>query len=119
MKFYDLDAWKSANEFAVLIYKMTDNFPREEKFGLVDQLRRPSSSVGANIAEGFGRFHFADKSRFYYQARGSVKEVQIFLLLALDLKLIDKNMKDSAREQSKRVEMLLSGLLRSTNQKIK
>ncbi len=71
------------------IYKVTKNFPEEEKFGLTSQLRRAVASVTANIAEGFERFHFNDKVRFYLQSRGSVAEVQNFLLLAKDLNFID------------------------------
>ena len=87
--FYDLDAWKKSHILSIEIYKLTENFPKEEIYGVVSQLRRAVSSVGANIAEGFARFHFKDKTRFYYQARGSAAEVQNFLLLAKDLNYIE------------------------------
>ena len=74
--FYQLDAWREAHKLVLLVYKETESFPKREKFGVIDQLRRAASSVTANVAEGFGRFHYADKIRFYFQARGSVKEVQ-------------------------------------------
>jgi four helix bundle protein len=79
--FYDLNVWKEFNRLSVEIYKTTENFPNNEKYGITNQLRRASSSVGANIAEGFGRFHYKDKIKFYYNARGSVCEVQNFLFL--------------------------------------
>lgn len=65
-EFYDLDAWRKAHQLVLEVYKITKDFPKEEKFGITDQLRRAASSVTANIAEGFGRYHFNDKIRFYY-----------------------------------------------------
>jgi len=86
--FYDLEAWKSGHDLVLEVYKITNGFPQEERFGLISQLRRASSSITANIAEGFERYHFNDKKRFYYQARGSVGEIQNFLILAKDLNFI-------------------------------
>jgi four helix bundle protein len=111
--FYDLNAWREAHKLTLTIYKLTANFPKEEKYGIVDQLRRAASSISANIAEGFGRFHFADKIKFYYQSRGSLNEVQNFLLLAKDLKILEENLLKEIWKQTKGCEMLLSGLIRS------
>lgn len=83
--FKDLDTWKVSHKVTLEIYKLSRNFPKDEKFGITSQIRRASSSVTANIAEGWGRYHYADKIRFYYQARGSNTEVQNFLILAKDL----------------------------------
>ena len=63
--FYDLDAWKQAHILVVEVYRITENFPKEELYGIVSQLRRAVSSITANIAEGFARYHFKDKIRFY------------------------------------------------------
>ena len=90
MHFYDLDIWKESNFLCVEIYKITEDFPKRENYAIVDQIRRASSSVGANIAEGFGRFHYKDKIKFYYNARGSVCEVQNFLFLSQDLGYVNK-----------------------------
>lgn len=54
--FTDLDAWKVNHELVMKIYQITKTFPREEKFGVIDQIRRAASSITANIAEGWGRF---------------------------------------------------------------
>ena len=83
--FTDLIAWQKAHGFTKLVYRITKKFPPEEQFGLTSQLRRAASSVSANIAEGYGRYHFKDKLRFYYQARGSNTECQNHLILAHDL----------------------------------
>jgi four helix bundle protein len=92
-RFYDLDIWKTANKLTKDIYLVNDKFPEKERYGIIDQIRRASSSVGANIAEGFGRFHYKDKLKFYYNARGSVCEVQNFIFLAQDLEYLDKKSK--------------------------
>jgi len=88
--FYDLDIWKEANALCIEIYKLTEDFPKKESYGIIDQMRRASSSIGANIAEGFGRFHYKEKIKFYYNSRGSVCEVQNFLFLSQDLNYLEK-----------------------------
>lgn len=87
--FYDLEAWRKGHNLCLDVYKVTENFPKGEIFGLTSQMRRAASSIGANMAEGFERYHFKDKARFYHQARGSVAETQNGLLLAKDLGYID------------------------------
>jgi len=111
--FYDLNAWKQGHQLVVKIYKITESFSKEELFGIVSQLRRSASSITANIAEGFARYHFKDKIKFYYQARGSVAEVQNFLLLSRDLQLIDSITCVKLGKASKDVEQLINGLVRS------
>ena len=111
--FYDLDAWKQAHILVVEVYRITENFPKEELYGIVSQLRRAVSSITANIAEGFARYHFKDKIRFYYQARGSAAEVQNFLLIARDLKIINDEICKKLGEKSKEVQKLINGLIRS------
>jgi four helix bundle protein len=113
--FYQLKAWEKSHQLTILIYKITKDFPKEEKYGLTDQLRRAASSSGANIAEGFGRYHFADKAKFYYQARGSLKEVQNFIFLAKDLDHLDGEKAEKICQEIKSCEMLINGLIRSVN----
>lgn len=111
--FYQLDAWKEGHKLALLIYEETKLFPSEEKYGLIDQLRRAAISITANIAEGFGRYHYADKIRFYYQARGSVKEVQNFIFLAKDLGYLTEDSAKKIWYQAQKSEKLINGLIRS------
>lgn len=101
----------------LMIYKRTKPFPSEERYGLTSQLRNAVSSIAANIAEGFGRYHFADRVRFHYQARGSLAEVQNFLILAKDLGYLDQETFEALWKQTKTVERLLNGLIRSTREK--
>ncbi|HUD19969.1 MAG TPA: four helix bundle protein [Patescibacteria group bacterium] len=110
--FTDLEAWKINHQIVLAIYKLTVGFPKEEKFGIIDQLRRAASSVTANIAEGFGRYHYPDKLRFYYQARGSNSEVANFLILAKDLGLIKEKEFDALYSLIIRGGQVINGLIR-------
>jgi len=83
--FTDLRIWQKAHVLTLRIYKLTSNFPSEEKYGLISQLRRASVSVEANIAESHGRYHYADVVNFLLNTRGSILEVQDELMVAKDL----------------------------------
>lgn len=113
--FYELNAWKVSHSLVLEIYKITNNFPKEEIFGITSQIRRAASSISANIAEGFSRYYFNDKIRFYYQARGSIAEVRNFLLLAKDLNYIDLENYKKLGSKSKDSAQLINGLIRSIN----
>ena len=116
--FYDLETWRKGHELALEIYRITKDFPKGELYGIISQLRRAASSVMANIAEGFERYHFNDKRRFYYQARGSVAEIQNFLLLAKDLKFINVDKCRALGEKANETRRLVNGLIKSIeNQK--
>lgn len=92
--FTDLIVWQLAIELIKKIYKVTKDFPREEKYALISQIRDAALSVAANIAEGFGRYHFKDNIKFLYNARGSLYEVQSFIIIACELKYLNKNSKN-------------------------
>jgi four helix bundle protein len=84
-------------------------FPKEEKFGLVDQLRRASESVGANIAEGAGRFYYLDNVRFSYNARGSLDETLNLLILSKDLEYCPIDLHRDLRDQIEEIRRVLNG----------
>lgn len=83
--FQDVETWKKAHVWVLTIYKITENFPKHELFGLTSQLRRAAVSVPANIAEGFKRKGKGDKIRFYNIAQASLEECRYYLILSKDL----------------------------------
>ena len=86
-----LDIWQKSYAL-ILKYTKLQNLFRTQKFSLTNQLRRASSSIGANIAEGCGRASKKDFLRFLYNSYGSVKESEHFILLSKDLDYIDHNL---------------------------
>src|SRR6188768_1398914 len=83
--FRDLVVWQKAHQLVLAVYKLTKNFPKDERFGLISQIRRSSVSVAANIAEGFKKKGTADKLRIMNISQGSLSETEYYLLLAKDL----------------------------------
>lgn len=116
--FTDLVAWQKNHEFVKLVYQITKNFPEDERFGLTSQLRRAASSITANIAEGYGRYHLKDKVRFFYQARGSSTECQNHIILAHELNLIDGENYNQLKIKSFEGYKILCGLIKSTNNQL-
>ena len=112
--FTNLKVWQKAHSFTINIYKMTKDFPADEKFGLVSQIRRASISIQSNLAEGCGRNTDKELARFVAIAQGSAFEVRCQLILAKDLGYITDN-KFSLFEQ-KIVE--ISRMLNSLQQKL-
>ena len=103
--FEDVEIWKKAHAFVLKIYRLTENFPKHELFGLTSQLRRAAVSVPANFAEGFKKIGKADKLRFYNIAQGSLEECRYYLILTKDLNYGDiQQLKSDATEVSKMLE---------------
>lgn len=109
--FQGLEVWKKSHRRVLRIYNLTRDFPKEEKFGLVSQMRRAAVSIPANLAEGFKKRSQKDKSNFYNIAQGSLEEIRYYLILARDLNYIADNREliDSADEIGK----MLYGLIQS------
>lgn len=92
MNLDQLEVWKRARNFAVLVYKQViPLLPASEKYNLSDQLKRAATSIPANIAEEHDRYHYLDNVRFCYIARGSLTEVQSHLSLANSLGYLSDN----------------------------
>lgn len=81
----DLKVWERAHELTLAIYEITKAYPKEEIYGLVSQLRRASSSIPANIAEGCGKKSKAEFVNFLHISLGSANEVEYFLILSKDI----------------------------------
>lgn len=71
--FHDLRVWQESHSLVVCVYKTTKSFPKEELFGLTNQIRRASVSITSNLAEGFGRETIKDRVHFYIMSLGSLK----------------------------------------------
>jgi four helix bundle protein len=101
--------WQKSHQLTLDIYKATSNFPREELYGLTNQIRRACASIPANIAEGCGRFSEADFSRFLQIAMGSATELEYHLLLSHDLGILnDIDYENLSRETIEVKRMLTS-----------
>ncbi len=109
--FHELKVWQKAHQLTLAVYEATRSFPREELYGLTSQLRRCSSSVPTNLAEGCGRSTDSDFARFCTIAMGSASELEYLLLLARDLKLFKANEHLALAEATTEVKRMLSGLL--------
>ena|SRR3989344_7514072 len=105
--FKELRVWQKAHELVLLIYKLTSEFPAEEKFGLTSQLRRAAVSIASNIAEGFKRTSNKVSENFYDIADGSIEEVKYQLLLSKDLKYIAEDDHDHSLKLSEEVSKML------------
>ena len=88
--FRELEVWKEARKFRIEVSRLSKSFPESEKYRLVDQLLRSSRSITANMAEGYGRYHYQENIQFCRQARGSLMESLDHLISALDEEYIDK-----------------------------
>ena len=113
--FTNLIAWQKHHKITLEIYKITKDFPKDELFGLVSQIRRSASSISANIAEGYGRYHSKDRVRFYLHARGSNTELQNWIILSHDLGYIDSNVFEDLKSSVFEGYKIICGLIKSTN----
>jgi len=110
--FRELRVWQKAHQLTLAIYHTTATLPREERYGLIAQLRGSSSSIAANLAEGCGRNGDAELARFCSIAMESASEVEYHLLLARDLKLIAPKDYQELVERATEVKRMLAALIR-------
>ena len=113
MCFEDLIVWQEAQQLAVLVYKTTQLFPQDERFGITSQIRRAVASVSANIAEGFGRQTQKDKVHFIVIAYGSLLETKNFLYLAQKLGYITDDDLQRLLKQSVSCQKLINEIGRA------
>lgn len=112
-KFRKLNVWQRSIQFVTLIYKITSKFPAEEKYGLIDQIRRASVSICLNIAEGSGAGTDAEFTRFLRMAQRSAYEVIAGLEIAINLKMTDETIINNAISEVDQLSAMLSGLIKS------
>jgi len=110
--FRDLHVWKKCRDIRIMIWKLCKRFPSEEKFRLTDQMVRASRSSAANIAEGYGRFHFQENIQFCRQSRGSLFELIDHTLVAEECEYISIEEKEELIEHIVSAIRLLNGYIK-------
>jgi four helix bundle protein len=108
--FEDLTVWQESHKLTLEVYKLTAKFPGSEKYGVVSQLRRCSSSVPANIAEGFGRATTRELLRCLQIARGELEETRYFVLLSRDLGYVTSEDCDNVAQRCNSIGRLINAL---------
>jgi len=109
--FTDLEVWKKARLLRNMVAEMVKSFPTEEKFRLTDQIIRSCRSIGNNIAEGHGRFHYLDASKFLVNARGSAAETIDHLIIALDNNLIEEQKFETLKRDCEEIMRMINGYI--------
>ena len=111
--FRDLDVWQASMDLAVIMYGLTDPFPRREQFGLTAQIRRSAVSIPSNIAEGHNRRMNGPYRNHVHIALGSQGELETLIDLAIRLRFLSADNASEAAHLTARVGQMLSGLSRS------
>lgn len=111
MEYSKLEVWMEARKLVNLLYDFSKLFPKEELFGLTNQMRRAAISIPSNIAEGCGRQTSKETIHFLHISRGSLYELETQFYLALDQKYIEENSFKVALEQIQTCKKLLNGFI--------
>lgn len=111
--FQDVVAWQKSHELVLMVYKLTDKYPKQEIFGLTSQSRRCGVSIPSNIAEGFRRRTVNDSLHFYNISQGSLEELRYQMILARDLGYITKEEYEKFNLLAEEVSKVLNGWIKS------
>ena len=111
--FEKLASWQSARQLTVWTYRVTKNFPTEEKFGLTSQMRRAATSIASNLAEGTSRKTKKDQSHFSTVSYSSTVELLNDLIISRDLEFLSEELYIEGREKIERQTLLIAGLKKS------
>ncbi|MES2425896.1 MAG: four helix bundle protein [Bacteroidota bacterium] len=115
--FTELEVWKQSRKIRMWVMALTKKFPGEEKHRLADQIIRSSRSIGNNIAEGHGRFHYQDNIRFCIMARGSLSETLDHLIIAFDDKIMKEEELQAFKIEYESCLKLLNGYIQYLKKK--
>ena len=113
----DLSVWQKSVALTIQVYEITKRFPREELYGLTNQMRRAASSIPANIAEGSTRGYLKEYISFLSIAYGSGAELETFLIIARELQYIVQNEYEKVAEELNTIMRMLNGLIRKLKDK--
>jgi four helix bundle protein len=109
----DLVVWQRAMDLVTATYRLTASFPRDEKYGLVQQLNKAAVSIPSNIAEGHGRDHLGDYLHHLSVANGSLMELETQLMIAGRLEYLSRDVEERILAHAAEVGRMLSGLVRA------
>lgn len=112
--FTDLEAWRKGHQLVLVIYEITRQFPKDEIFGLISQMRRCVVSITCNIAEGFSRRTWREKIQFYSIACGSLTELQNQLLIARDVGYLSNEKFHEIANLTIEVQRIVGGLIKKS-----
>lgn len=112
--FTDLTVWQQGHHLVLAIYRITKKFPKDEQFGLTNQIRRAIVSFTSNIAEGFSRSSYKEKAQFYSVALGSLTEAQNQLLIAKNLDYINNDMFTELATITVSLNKMTNGLIKKS-----
>ncbi len=110
--FRNLKVWEKSHLLALEVYKQTKNYPKEELYGIVSQIRRAATSIPTNIAEGCGRFSYKETAQFMQIAFASANELEYLLLLSKDLGLLPETDYNIYVTNLEEVKKMLSALIK-------
>lgn len=115
----DLIAWQRAYELCLMVYQLTNSFPKNEQYGLSSQIRRCSLSVPSNIAEGYTRHQTAEYIRFLYIAYASLAELETQLMISKDLGYVNITKFKEVLDLHSEVQRTMYGLIKSLRKFLK
>jgi four helix bundle protein len=113
----DLNVWRDSIDLVTTIYEITQGFPKEEVYGLTNQIRRSAISIPSNIAEGAGRKSNKEFLQFLYYAMGSLAELETQIVIAYNLSYLPEENKEQLDEKLVLISKMLSGLITSVRKK--
>jgi four helix bundle protein len=115
-KYQDLQIWQRAIKLVGWVYKITQQFPSEEKFGLVSQMRRSAVSVPSNIAEGFARWGNKEYRHFLYVSLGSCAELNTQLVISHNLGYIGENEQNELVDEIDQISKMITALVKKIDE---
>jgi four helix bundle protein len=116
--FEDLMIWQRSHLIVVKLYQITNEFPREELYGITNQIRRAAVSVPNNIAEGFGRYSTKEYIQYLIQARGSLHEVRYLVMLSKNLDYISAENETYLINEINEIGKMLNGMIHSLRKRL-
>jgi four helix bundle protein len=113
----DLEIWKRSVDLVSRIYELTKSFPKEEIYGLANQIRRAAVSIPSNISEGAARNHSKEFIQFLYVSLGSLSELETQIIISYNLRFIDENESSKIQNELIEIRKMILGLIRHVENK--